>query len=122
MKKTESGGADRSGAPGAEVIDHGTVDARRTAERLNVLVDRHAPAVWSVVQQAELPAEVASEVNLLTWLRLADHIAEVDPDGVPGWLLRTAIREATRARKLLNVAGPPAAPDLPRRGVLPRTG
>jgi len=100
----------------ADVIDRGTVEARRAAERLNALVDRHAPAVWSVVQELGLPADVASEVYLLTWMRLADHIEDVEPDAIPCWLYRTAIREATRARKLLAAGQPPAASGLPRTG------
>lgn len=66
-------------------------------------VDRHGAAVWGVIDQAGLPFEAALEVNRLTWMRLADHIDELQPERVDLWLRQTAMRESARSSRLVEM-------------------
>ncbi len=67
------------------------------------LANHHAPTVWAVIGRASLPRPLAVEVNRLVWLRLADHIDEVGPSQVEGWLCQTAERECTRSALLWRI-------------------
>jgi hypothetical protein len=66
----------------------------------NALTDRFAGTVWKVVRRHGLEVEQAADVCLLTWMRLADYIPELDPAQIQDWLEHTSEREATRMDSL----------------------
>ena len=65
------------------------------------LVERFSGLIWAVARGQGLSPTDAAEVSQTTWLRLAEHIGEInDPLRVGGWLATTARREAIRIAQL----------------------
>jgi RNA polymerase sigma factor (sigma-70 family) len=65
------------------------------------IVDRFAGLIWSVARSDGLSTADAAEVSQTTWLRLAEHIGEVqDPERLGAWLVTTTRREAMRVGKV----------------------
>ncbi|MGH3342613.1 MAG: RNA polymerase sigma factor [Carbonactinosporaceae bacterium] len=63
----------------------------------DVLVDRYAGLVWSVVRGYRLRADDAADASQTTWLRLAEHLDRLrEPGRVGGWLAATARHECLR--------------------------
>ncbi|MGH3329374.1 MAG: RNA polymerase sigma factor [Streptomycetales bacterium] len=63
----------------------------------DVLVDRYAGLVWSVIRAHRLRADDAADVSQTTWLRLAEHLDRLrEPNRVGGWLAVTARHECLR--------------------------
>lgn len=61
------------------------------------LVARFAPLVWSVGRAHRLGDADCADVSQQTWLRLAEHVAELrEPGRVGAWLATTARRECLR--------------------------
>jgi Sigma-70 region 2 len=81
-----------SASLGAELADA----AAGNQEAWDAIVDRYAPAVWSVARRRHLSRPQAAEVCHLTWLRLLDHLPSVPPEGLLDWLETTAARECSR--------------------------
>ncbi len=66
--------------------------------------------MWSAIRSAGLPDHAAVEVNRLTWMRISDHVDEVEPSRIKSWLRQTACRERKRAVRPLGLA---TDPDIP---------
>jgi hypothetical protein len=65
----------------------------------DALIDRFAPMVWLIAGGHQLDTARAVGVFEMTWLRLLQHLEEVDEPGRIGvWLAITARREALRVR------------------------
>ena len=65
------------------------------------LVDRFSGLIWALARGQGLSPTDAAEVSQTTWLRLAEHIGEInDPLRVGAWLATTARREAIRIARL----------------------
>ncbi|MGE5830459.1 MAG: RNA polymerase sigma factor [Micromonosporaceae bacterium] len=61
------------------------------------IVERFSGLVWAVVRAHRLSAADAEEVFQTTWLRLIEHIGEIqEPDRIGSWLATTARRETIR--------------------------
>ena len=79
----------------------------------SALVDRFSKLVWAIARNHRLGADNAAEVSQTTWLRLAEHIDQLqDPSKVGGWLATTARHESLR---VLRSAGRqiPMGDDMP---------
>lgn len=79
----------------------------------DMLVDRYAGLVWSVIRGHRLSGADAADASQTTWLRLVEHAAGLtDPGRVGSWLATTARRECLRT---LRCAGRqiPMGDDLP---------
>jgi len=64
----------------------------------NALVDRYTRLLWSVARAHRLGPPDAADVVQTTWLRLVEHLGQIqDPERLPGWLVTTARRECLRA-------------------------
>jgi hypothetical protein len=86
------------------------------AQSWNLLVEALAPAVWNVAK-GSLNLESAHQVSVLTWMRFADRLVDLDSESVRGWLLATAQREVARANRLLPRFGDSDCAVDPRRGL-----
>jgi Sigma-70 region 2 len=65
------------------------------------LVERYGGMVWAVAHTHGLGGSDAREVSQVTWLLLTQHLAALkQPERLGVWLLRTALREAYRMRRL----------------------
>jgi RNA polymerase sigma factor (sigma-70 family) len=65
------------------------------------LVDRFSTFIWAIARGQGLSPTDAAEVSQTTWLRLAEHIGEInDPLRVGAWLATTARRESIRIARL----------------------
>jgi RNA polymerase sigma factor (sigma-70 family) len=65
------------------------------------LVDRFANLVWSIARGVGLGDADAADVSQTVWLRLAEHLSEIEhPERVGGWLATTTRRESIRVRRL----------------------
>jgi RNA polymerase sigma factor (sigma-70 family) len=65
------------------------------------LVDRFAGMVWSVVREVGVAETDAADVCQTTWMRLAEHLGELnDGSRVGAWLVTTARREAIRVSRM----------------------
>ena len=61
----------------------------------DALVDRHAQEVWASARSHGLSDRETTDVSLLTWLRLADHLGDLRADEEVGpWLCSVAHDEA----------------------------
>lgn len=71
----------------------------------NRLVDQYARLIWSIAAEFRLTESDAADVVQTTWLRLLEHIGDIEqPSRVGSWLAITARRECLRivsARKRL---------------------
>ena len=69
------------------------------------LVDQYARLIWSMTRDFKLRESDAADVAQVTWLRLLEHIDQLDhPARVGSWLAATARHECLRslaARKRL---------------------
>jgi RNA polymerase sigma factor (sigma-70 family) len=60
-----------------------------------VLVDRYADLVWAVARSFRLGRADAADVSQATWLRLVEHLRDInDSSRLGAWLATTARREA----------------------------
>lgn len=67
----------------------------------SLLVDRFAGLVWSVARSVGLGETDAADVCQTTWMRLAEHLDDVQETARLGaWLATTARREAIRVSRL----------------------
>ena len=67
----------------------------------SLLVDRFNGLVWSVARSVGLDESDAADVSQTTWMRLAEHLDELnDTSRVGAWLATTARREAIRVSRL----------------------
>ena len=89
-----------------------TIAARSgDASAWDMLVDRHAQALWTAVIDRGLDPGRASEVCALTWHRCVDHLDEVCAQGEIGdWLIAAASLECLRRQAVTTspAAEPPA--------------
>jgi hypothetical protein len=69
------------------------------------IVEAYAGSVWAAARRHDLTWQEAAIVSQLTWLRLADRIGEMSPEGIGPWLEQTAERESARAARLPLVEG-----------------
>lgn len=77
----------------AELVRRARCRDRDAWERL---VDRYARLVWSVTRDYRVSESDASDVAQTTWLRLLEHMDNIDPAKVGAWLTTTARRECLR--------------------------
>jgi DNA-directed RNA polymerase specialized sigma24 family protein len=57
--------------------------------------------VWAAARARGLGRNDASQVSQVTWLLLTQHLGSLQqPERLGVWLLRTALREAYRMRRL----------------------
>ena len=64
------------------------------------LVERFTPIVWSIARSMGASAADVSDVAQTTWLRLLEHIDDVEhPERIGGWLATTARRECIRVQQ-----------------------
>jgi DNA-directed RNA polymerase specialized sigma24 family protein len=65
------------------------------------LVERYGGMVWAAARARGLGRNDASQVSQVTWLLLTQHLGSLQqPERLGVWLLRTALREAYRMRRL----------------------
>jgi RNA polymerase sigma factor (sigma-70 family) len=65
------------------------------------LVGRFAGLVWSAVRAVGLGEDDAADVCQTTWMRLAEHLADINETSrVGAWLVTTARREAIRTSRM----------------------
>ena len=72
----------------------------------DILVDRFAAEVWMVIRRRGLQGPAAADAFHLTWMRLADRLATVEPAGIATWLAQTAQRECDRMTWVTASYGP----------------
>ncbi len=66
----------------------------------SLLVERFSGLVWSVARSVGLAEADAADVCQTTWMRLAEHLADVqETSRVGSWLATTARREAIRVSR-----------------------
>ena len=71
------------------------------AEAWSALVSRYNGLVWSVVRAHRLGDADAADVAQTTWLRLAEHLADIrDADRLGAWLATTARHESLRVLRV----------------------
>src|SRR5664279_3956774 len=64
---------------------------------LTTLVERFAPLVTSVVRTFRMTPADADDIRQTVWLYLLEHLADLrEPRALPGWIVTTTRREATR--------------------------
>jgi RNA polymerase sigma factor (sigma-70 family) len=90
---------DQAPAAGAATDIGGTV--RRAAAgdlaAWNRLVDKYGRLIWSITVNFRLPEGDAADVVQTTWMRLIEHIDQIErPDRVGSWLASTARNECLR--------------------------
>ena len=62
------------------------------------IVERFSGLVWSITRAYRLGQADAADVSQTTWLRLAEHIRQInDPSRVGAWLATAARRECLRS-------------------------
>lgn len=67
----------------------------RDEKAWELIVDRFAGLVWSIVRGYRLGPAAEADVFQTVWLRLAENIERIrEPDRLAGWLARTAKNEA----------------------------
>jgi RNA polymerase sigma factor (sigma-70 family) len=72
-------------------------------EAWNALVDRFASTVWAIARGHRLNPHDAADVFQTTWLRLVEHLDNIEhPERVGAWLATTARHESLR---VLRVGG-----------------
>jgi hypothetical protein len=83
---------------GAVPLDQAVVHAAAggDSEAWDSIVDRLSNVVWNAASVVSSRTDHVRQVYHLTWLRLADHLHEVDAGSLSGWLVDTARREANR--------------------------
>ncbi len=82
---------DRSSGPGLRALVEEA--AGRDEEAWAALVDRFSGLVWSVTRSFRLQQDDAAEVYQMTWLRLVEHLGDIqDPERIGAWLATTARR------------------------------
>jgi len=63
----------------------------------SALVERFAPLVTSIVRRFRLTPADADDIAQTVWLHLLEHLADLrEPRALPGWIVTTTRREATR--------------------------
>jgi RNA polymerase sigma factor (sigma-70 family) len=79
----------------------------------SALVDRYGALVYTVARRAGLAGDDADEVFQTTWIQLHKHLALIrEPKSLPGWIARTASREAWRVgKRRREVHDPDDAPE-----------
>jgi len=74
-----------------------SIAARGDREAWDLLVDRHAQAVWAIARADGHDEDAATRISHLTWHRLVDHL---DDDtarrSVAAWLAGAAALESRR--------------------------
>ena len=65
----------------------------------DALVERYAPLTWSICRQYQLGEADADDVGQTVWLQLLDHLGELPPAALAGWLATTTRRECARTRR-----------------------
>jgi DNA-directed RNA polymerase specialized sigma24 family protein len=105
--------AHRTGEHGAASAEASELVARAgTGDQVawDQLVDRYGELVWAVARAHGLGAADAGDVSQVTWLLLTQHLSSLQqPERLGVWLLRTAIREANRVRRLRDCEVPAAS-------------
>jgi RNA polymerase sigma factor (sigma-70 family) len=72
------------------------------------IVERFHRLVWATARSSGLGEADAADVTQTTWLRLAEHLSRIStPDALPGWLVTTTRREATRVSRRSRRPLPP---------------
>lgn len=92
----------------------------------NALVQEFGPLVWAIARAHRLGDADAADVAQVTWLRLVEHLDDLnDPGRVGAWLATTARRESLRllrhARRTVLVGDDNAA-DQESTGASPDAG
>ena len=83
----------------------GAGTAARDQQWWDSLVECNSQQVWNIARGRGLDANEAAEVLQLAWLRLADHLGDVDTDDqIRGWVCAVADREARLAVARQRVA------------------
>ena len=85
---------------------------QRDAGAWRELVRRLERLVWKAVNLATGDDQLRQDAFAATWLRLAEHLADIrDPERLPGWLSTVATNEVrSAARKQMRITA--ADPDL----------
>jgi RNA polymerase sigma factor (sigma-70 family) len=87
------------------------------------IVDRYNRLVWSVARAHRLSQQDAADVVQTTWLRLVEHLGDVeDPQHLGGWLATTARRESLCALRRSARQVPSAPETFPDPGYDARIG
>jgi RNA polymerase sigma factor (sigma-70 family) len=67
----------------------------------NALVDRFAGMVWAIARAHRLDAATAADVSQTTWLKLVEHLDQIErPERIGAWLGTTARRESLRVIRM----------------------
>lgn len=108
LPPTRRADARSGGGSGSEAGPDSVADLLRRADRgeqaaWDAIVERYTALLWSVARAHRLGSADAADVVQTTWLRLVEHLGQIqDPDRLPGWLTTTARRECLR---LLRCSG-----------------
>lgn len=91
-------GLERRGADDARLL---ALAGRGSQASWELLVHRHAAAVWTACRAVTATPQAAADASQLVWLRLAEQLAERVDDGPAAplrpWLLAQARRTAARS-------------------------
>ena len=82
----------------SDALIEAAVDGR--ADAWEALVENLAGRVWAAAAGWLRRTEDISQVSQLVWLRLADHLAEIEPADVADWVVSTTERESIRMVRL----------------------
>lgn len=78
------------------------------------IVDRFGGLLWGTARAHRLEAHLAADVVQATWLRLIEHLGQIQqPEALPGWLLTTCRREALRVLRSQSRELPASDDDRP---------
>lgn len=78
----------------AQIVHRAAAGDRHAWEQL---VEQYERLIWSLTSQFRLSQSDASDVAQATWLRLLEHIHQIEqPDRIGSWLATTARRECLR--------------------------
>ncbi len=86
------------GASNAELIEAALAGGAAGQAAWNVLVERHARAVWKVLHCFALPAADREDLFQATWMRALERLHQVrEPNSLAAWLMTIARHEAQAA-------------------------